>query len=104
MCPTLFDPLDCNCPGSSVHEIFQAGVLEWVAIPRPGDLPDPWIEPMSPEPVSCIVERFFTTESRGKLWAYKIKKPIDIYSYVGTARPIVKFDDTNKSMFFQGLV
>ena len=30
--PTLFDPLDCNPPGSSVHEIFQAGVLEWVAI------------------------------------------------------------------------
>ena len=31
-CPTLFDPMDCSLPGSSVHGIFQAGVLEWVAI------------------------------------------------------------------------
>ena len=31
-CPTLSDPLDCSLPGSSVHGIFQARVLEWVAI------------------------------------------------------------------------
>ena len=31
-CPTLFDPTDCSLPGSSVHGIFQARVLEWVAI------------------------------------------------------------------------
>ena len=31
-CPTLRDPMDCNPPGSSVHGIFQARVLEWVAI------------------------------------------------------------------------
>ena len=31
-CPTLCDPRDCSLPGSSVHGIFQAGVLEWVAI------------------------------------------------------------------------
>ena len=31
-CPTLSDPMDCNLPGSSVHGIFQAGVLEWGAI------------------------------------------------------------------------
>ena len=31
-CPTLCDPMDCSLPGSSVHEIFQARVLEWVAI------------------------------------------------------------------------
>ena len=31
-CPTLSDPLDCSPPGSSVHGIFQARVLEWVAI------------------------------------------------------------------------
>ena len=31
-CPTLFDPMDCSLPGSSVHGIFQARVLEWVAI------------------------------------------------------------------------
>ena len=31
-CPTLRDPMDCSLPGSSVHGIFQARVLEWVAI------------------------------------------------------------------------
>ena len=31
-CPTLCDPVDCSLPGSSVHGIFQARILEWVAI------------------------------------------------------------------------
>ena len=31
-CPTLSDPMDCSPPGSSVHEIFQARVLEWGAV------------------------------------------------------------------------
>ena len=31
-CPTLCDPMDCSQPDSSVHEIFQAMILEWVAI------------------------------------------------------------------------
>ena len=31
-CPTLCDPMDCSLPGSSVHGIFQARVLEWTAI------------------------------------------------------------------------
>ena len=31
-CPTLSDPMDCSLPGSSAHGIFQARVLEWVAI------------------------------------------------------------------------
>ena len=30
--PTFYDPMDCSQPGSSVHGIFQARVLEWVAI------------------------------------------------------------------------
>ena len=32
-CQTLCDPMDCNLPGSSVHGIFQARTLEWVAVP-----------------------------------------------------------------------
>ena len=32
LCPTLCDPMDCSLPGSSIHGIFQATVLEWVAI------------------------------------------------------------------------
>ena len=32
LCLTLRDPVDCSLPGSSIHGIFQARVLEWVAI------------------------------------------------------------------------
>ena len=32
LCPTLHDPMDCSLPGSSIHGIFQARVLEWGAI------------------------------------------------------------------------
>ena len=31
-CPTLSNPMDCSLPGSSVHGVFQARVLEWVAV------------------------------------------------------------------------
>ena len=40
--------MDCSLPDSSVHRILQARILEWVAMPYPGDLPDPGIEPESP--------------------------------------------------------
>ena len=48
-CPTLWDPMDCSLPGSSVHGIFQEGILERLVIPSPGDLPHPGIKPGSPE-------------------------------------------------------
>ena len=35
-------------PGSSVHGILQARILEWVAMPSSGDLPDPGVESVSP--------------------------------------------------------
>ena len=47
LCLTLFDPTDYSLPGSSVHGILQARIPEWVAMPAPGDLPDPEIEPTS---------------------------------------------------------
>ena len=47
-CPTLCDPMDCSLLGSSVHGILQARILEWVAFPSAGDLPDPGIKPGSP--------------------------------------------------------
>ena len=46
-CPTLCDPMECSLPGPSVHRIFQARIPERVAIPPPGDLPGPGIEPPS---------------------------------------------------------
>ena len=41
--------MDCSLPGSSVHGVLQARILEWVALLHdPGDLPYPGIEPRSP--------------------------------------------------------
>ena len=42
-------PMDCSPPGSSVHGMFQARILEWVAVPfTRGDLPNPEIKSTSP--------------------------------------------------------
>ena len=46
-CPTLCDAMDCSLPGYCAHGTLQARILEWVAVPSPGDLPDPEIEPAS---------------------------------------------------------
>ena len=58
--PTLRDPLDCSLPGSSVHGIFQATILEWFAIsfigwvsPNP-----PWLLPL-PKSVWWLVDLMF---------------------------------------------
>ena len=47
-CLTLCDTMVCSLPGSSVHGILQARILEWVAMPSSGDLPNPGIEPAFP--------------------------------------------------------
>ena len=47
-CPTLCDPVDSSPPGSSVHGILQARILEWVAIPFSRESFNPGIEPGSP--------------------------------------------------------
>ena len=58
-CPTLRDPMDCSPPGSSVHGISQARILEWGAPFSPvGDLCNPGIKPAS----SALTGWFFTIE------------------------------------------
>ena len=61
--PTLLFT-DCSLPGSSVHGISQARILEWVAFPSLGDLPDPDIKPTS----LALAGRLFPTESPGSPW------------------------------------
>ena len=55
-CPTLCHPVDCSLLGSSVHGIFQARILEWIAI----SLSRGSSQPRDQTPVSCITGRFFT--------------------------------------------
>ncbi|CAI9162084.1 unnamed protein product [Rangifer tarandus platyrhynchus] len=60
--PTLCNPVDCSLPASSVHGIFQARILWWVAIsPSTGTsrLRDRTC-------ISCLAGRFFTTDPPGK--------------------------------------
>ena len=54
-CPTLCNPMDCSPPGSSVHEIFQARILEWVAISFSRESS----HPRDRTRVSCTAGRFF---------------------------------------------
>ena len=55
-CPTLCGPMDCSLPGSSVHVIFQARVLEWVATSFSRGSSQPWNRTQ----VSHIAGRCFT--------------------------------------------
>ena len=55
-CPALCDLMDCSPPGSSVHGIFQARILKWVAMPSSRGSS----QPRDQTQVSCIVDVFFT--------------------------------------------
>ena len=74
LCPTLCDPTDCSLLGFSIHGIFQARVLEWIAISfsRESSLPRDWTR------VSHIVGRFFYRLSQGSLL-----KAGNVYLFVG---------------------
>ena len=58
-CPTLRDPMDCSLPGSSVYGIFQARVLEWIAI----SFSKGSSQPRDRTQVSHIVDRCFTVRA-----------------------------------------
>ena len=73
--------MDCSLPGSSVHGILQARILEWVAIPSSRGSS----QPKDPTQVSCLAGRFFTTESPRK----------HIYSWYVLNYQHEKFEVTN---------
>ena len=56
LCPTLCDPMDCSPSDFSDHGIFQARILEWVAI----SFSRGSSRPRDQTQVSCIVGRYFT--------------------------------------------
>ena len=71
-CPILCDPMDCNPPGSSVHGILQARILEWVAMTfsRGSSWFRDWTR------VSHIAGRFFTiwvTGDASRVWEKWVK-------------------------------
>ena len=60
LCPTLCNPMDCSPPGSSVHGILQARILEWVAMPSSRGSSQPGTEPKSLNSLA-LAGGFFTT-------------------------------------------
>ena len=72
--PTLFDPMDCSLPGSSVHGILQARILQWVAIPSSRGSS----QPRDQTQVSCIAGRFFA------IWATSQSLPQDFLVQTST--------------------
>ena len=96
--PTLCDPKDCSPPGSSVHGILQARIVEWVIIP----LSRGFSQPRDQSQVSHIAGRFFTIwvtqEARGifpSIRQYSIKQN-------GTQEPIggIKLLENHKLVLF----
>ena len=65
LCLTLWDPMDCCPPGSSIHWLSQARILEWVAINSSRE----FSQPRNQTNVSCTVVRFLT------VWATWKAKP-----------------------------
>ena len=65
LCPTLSYPMDCSPPGSSVHEILQTRILEWVAMASSSRSSQPrdWTHLSCG---SCTAGKFFTDKPPGK--------------------------------------
>ena len=72
-CLTLRNPMDCSAPGSSVHGILQARILEWVAMPFSRGSSDPRIEPVSLETPALQADSL-PTELSGKFVRATVKK------------------------------
>ena len=75
--PTLCDPIDCSLPGSSVHRIFQATVLEWIAISfsRGSSQPRAWTR------VSFIINRHVTIWATREIYYLKFGNCFYRYCY-----------------------
>ena len=70
-CSTPCDPMDCSPPGSSVHGILQARILEWVAVSSSMGSSQPR-DQIHVSYVSSLVGGFFTTSTTGKVeWPSK---------------------------------
>ena len=63
-CPTLSDPMDCSLPGSSIHGIFQAKVLEWGAIA------------FSELKCECMLSHFSRVPPFVTLWTVAVQAPL----------------------------
>ena len=93
LCLTLCDPRDCSLPGSSVHQILQASILEWVVISYRGSF---W--PRDRTQVSCVAGRFFT-----KSWLSVMvgllpsREPLNLFESLSSTISSAQFSSVTQS-------
>ena len=91
LCLTLCDPMDCSLPGSSVHEIFQARILEWGAIPfSRGSSP-----PRDRIRVSCIGRQILNHWATWEALLARSRRSVDVICTLEAASQLlpVRCDD-----------
>ena len=81
-CLTLCDPMNRSPPGSSVHGILQARILEWIAIPPPVDLPDPGIKPVSPVAAALQVDSLLLSHREALVTTLAFHKWLQLNLYI----------------------
>ena len=103
-CLTVCNPMDCSPPGSSVHGISQACILEGVALSFSMGSLHPGIKPACP----ALASRFFIAESLGKLQAKITIQLVILQSpwvpILNTSRLVFKFFPTDINFFLLFLV
>ena len=77
-CPTLCNPMDCSPPGSSVHDISEARILEWVAISFSRG--SSWT--MDQTQLSCIAGRFFTAWAKNAINNWYVMNELNNSSFL----------------------
>ena len=87
----LCDPMDCSLPGSSVHRIFQARIMEWVTIPCSSGLPIPprdwtWVS------ISCTVRQIIYHCATWEV-------PLKYYEIVNILKLLIKTKEKTWSVF-----
>ena len=95
-------PVDCSPPGSSVHGILQARILEWFAVPFSMDLPNPGIKPLSPAS-PALQAVYFPTEPpapKMQLWmcVYEGRSGLEWYECQAKYSPAVAAAAAAKSL------
>ena len=97
-CLTLCNPMDCSLPVSSVHEILQARILEWVVIPFTGDFPISGTEPKSHESPALHTCSLPLSHQGSPLWWRSLENSV-FHSSCKSLTPSMK-DNGKRLSFF----
>ena len=84
-CLTLHDPMDCSLPGSSAHGIFQARVLEWIAVAFSSHM----LHSMVKKKKDCELDYFSVDSSPKACYELNICVPLTPNSYIASKSPML---------------